>query len=1229
MSKSSAGSESDSDTVISTLRDRLQSHTTPELAERAADLVDALLGLSPHLQAPADGRSPGAEPPAYPGADFENHHQWYGTFENLLLQYSEQTGQQALMRFRHAFPPAYTERFSCQQALDDIRFLESLSADHPLCMGFYTTDEALSGAELADGDCLTFKLYSNARQPVLSEVIPVLENLGLRVLSEHPHQLRASNQQVFWVSDFRVQTGLLNSELSLDTKRLVEETFVRVWSGEAENDRFNRLGVAGSLNWRDVTLLRACARYMKQLKFGFSQNFLADVLARNLSITQALVALFHTRFDPDYVAEDGSLASLEQHLDTVLEQVETLDDDRILRRFREVISAIVRTNAYQYSEDGESREGFKSYWSFKLRPDAISGIPQPVPAHEIFVYSPAMEGVHLRTGKVARGGLRWSDRQEDYRTEVLGLVKAQQVKNSVIVPAGAKGCFVCKQLPVNGGREAVQAEGVRCYQMFIRGLLDVTDNLVNGELVHPPRTRLHDERDEYLVVAADKGTATFSDIANRIAAEYNFWLGDAFASGGSEGYDHKGIGITARGAWESVKRHFREQGTDVEHDPVSVLGIGDMSGDVFGNGLLLSQSLRLVAAFNHQHIFIDPNPDPLVSWAERKRLFELPRSSWADYRKETLSAGGEVFSRSAKWLRLTPEIQQRFGIEASRMSPGELIQVLLQSEVDLIWNGGIGTWVKAQAESHADVGDKANDGWRADGQQLRARVIGEGGNLGITQAGRVAFSLAGGRCNTDFVDNAGGVDCSDHEVNIKILLNPLVAGGEITMEERNQLLRDMTDDVARLVLKNNYRQAQAISLARQFSLQNLQDYLGLMRDMAERGLLNTRLEHLPDLKEMTRRQDDGGGFTRPELSVLICYVRMELKQALAASWVTDQPEFQIEMDAVFPDRLCEQYGQLMPSHPLRREIIATQIANDLVNRAGMTLVHQANQNTGADASQVAAAWLIVQRLFNLNHYWSEIEALDGKVTWATQAEMIGSLKQMIDRAIPWVLRHFPGGLPASDGEPVVEGKIDAFVGHYQSLLAETMASEGSLARLVPESRWQDDYSRWTDAGVPSRLALFCSASESLYWLLDVIGIGQQTDTGLAEAASVYFGLGSRLQLTWLDQQLRRFSSSDRWQRLAVKGYRQELDSKLRQLACKMLMANSAAMTSQQNAVDGPETAAGTPCLETTDIDLTDSGWLNQLALKRWQSTLADIQGSARHDSAAYSVALTVLGDLAG
>ncbi len=795
-----------SDQVLSSLHEKLKAHTTPELAARATELVDALLGL-----APSGGEAD--VPEHYPGSDLKRLNQWYLGFSNRLMQYSEQAGRPELMRFRHAFPPAFTDNFSGQQALDDIRFLESLKKDRSVCIGFYQAQ----GTEYAP-DHLAFKLYSNGHQPVLSDVIPVFENLGLKVLSEHPHRIVAANHQTFWISDVRVQSDLLSDTgLSSDVTRLLEETFARVWEGAAESDRFNRLVVAAGLNWREVTLLRACARYMKQLKFGFSQNFLADVLARNLDITRTLVTLFHTRFDPEQDYSDEQEKAFLQRLASLLEDVVSLDDDRILRRYVQIITSIVRTNAYQNPDNGES-EGFKPYWSFKLCPGHIADMPSPVPAYEVFVYSPDLEGVHLRAGKVARGGLRWSDRQEDYRTEVLGLVKAQQVKNSVIVPVGAKGCFVCKRMPDNASRDEVHAEGLRCYRMFIRGLLDVTDNMVNGAVVHPAQTRCHDDDDVYLVVAADKGTATFSDVANRIAEEYDFWLGDAFASGGSEGYDHKGMGITARGAWESVRRHFRERNIHVESDPVSVIGIGDMSGDVFGNGLLLSRSLHLVAAFNHTHIVIDPTPDASVSWAERQRLFELPRSSWADYRVECLSAGGGIFSRTAKWIRISPEMQARFGIEASRLSPGDLIHALLQVEVDLIWNGGIGTWVKGTAERHATVGDKANDLLRVDAGQLKASVIGEGGNLGITQAARVEFALAGGSCNTDFIDNAGGVDCSDHEVNIKILLNEVMSRGDVSLDQRNRLLRDMTDDVSRLVLKNNYRQAQAISLAGHQSL---------------------------------------------------------------------------------------------------------------------------------------------------------------------------------------------------------------------------------------------------------------------------------------------------------------------------------------------------------------------------------------------------------------------------
>ncbi|MGB2131197.1 MAG: NAD-glutamate dehydrogenase domain-containing protein, partial [Marinobacterium sp.] len=827
---------------------------------------------------------------------------------HLIATLGEEEGGRLAQGFRGAFPIAYRAHFSAQQALDDIRQLNRLAGETKVCLHFYQ-DAGLPGDELR------FKLYCPGEPLVLSDIIPMLENLGMRVLGEHPYILTCADGTSFGISDFRVSCPA-SGEMLENGKRELQRAVEPVWQGRAENDVFNQLIMRAGMDWRDVALLRAYGRYMKQLRFGFSQHFIADTLSRHLDIAGLLLAYFRAKFEPDMTRDDDRqalLERLEQDILQQLDQVETLDDDRILRRFYILMKATLRTNYYQCNEQGQP----KAYFSFKLEPSVIPDIPQPRPRFEIFVYSPQVEGVHLRTGRIARGGLRWSDRIEDYRTEVLGLVKAQQVKNSVIVPAGAKGCFIVKQPPQAGGREALHAEGVACYQTFIRGLLDLADNLVAGQVVPPTAVVRHDEDDPYLVVAADKGTATFSDIANRIAEEYGFWLGDAFASGGSEGYDHKKMGITARGAWESVKRHFHERGLDTQTQPFTVVGIGDMGGDVFGNGMLLSDQIRLVGAFNHQHIFIDPAPNEALSFQERKRLFELPGSSWGDYDASLISKGGGVFSRSAKWIPVSDEMRAVLDIDTQRLTPHELIQALLTAPVDLLWNGGIGTYIKARQESHEAVGDKSNDGLRINADQLRCKVLGEGGNLGATQRGRIEFALSGGAANTDFIDNAGGVDCSDHEVNIKILLNECVQQGDMSLAERNQMLRDMTPEVAELVLSNNYRQAFALSIATAGASRCLEDHVRFIKRLEEAGKLDRALECLPADDELQQRRANAQGLTRPELSVLISYAKIELKQALVQAWIARDLRFADALYDAFPLSLRERFPEAIEQHRLR------------------------------------------------------------------------------------------------------------------------------------------------------------------------------------------------------------------------------------------------------------------------------------------------------------------------
>ncbi|MBS3786432.1 MAG: NAD-glutamate dehydrogenase, partial [Gammaproteobacteria bacterium] len=828
---------------------------------------------------------------------------WADDLDTALLDhFGEARGTALAQTYTGAFSAAYREDTSPRTAAQDIGRLEPLTAEQPLAISLYRPLEAPE-------NIVRLKLYHVGEPIGLSEVLPVLEHMGMRVIDERPYGIHRRGHAVAWIHDF----GLSHeSAIALDSGELrdaFQMAFAAIWYNKADSDGFNRLILLAGLDWREVVIMRSYAQYLRQAGTSYSQPYIEDTLAAHPDITRGLITLFHTRFDPD-AANETTADTLSADIETQLDAVESLDDDRILRRFLAAINATLRTNYYRVNDKtGEHRE----FLSFKLQPAAIPDIPKPVPAYEIFVTSPRMEGVHLRGGKVARGGLRWSDRREDYRTEVLGLMKAQMVKNAVIVPVGAKGGFVCKQLPKQ--RQDQPAEVLACYRLFIQGLLDITDNIVDAHVVPPPQVTRRDEDDPYLVVAADKGTATFSDEANALAEAYDFWLHDAFASGGSTGYDHKGMAITARGAWVAVQRHFRELGRDIQNTPVSVVGVGDMSGDVFGNGMLQSRTIRLIAAFDHRHIFIDPNPDAATSFAERERLFQLPRSSWEDYDESLISPGGGIWPRSAKSIRLSAAAREALAIDVDRLTPNELISAILKAPVDLLWNGGIGTYIKSSEETHADVGDKANDAVRIDADQLHCQAIGEGGNLGITALGRIAFAANGGLINSDAIDNSGGVDCSDHEVNIKILLNGVVDDGDLTVKQRNRLLADMTDEVARLVLANNYRQTQAISLMSERASVRLDEQTRYLRALEREGQLDRVVEQLPDDEMLAERQQQGRGLTRPELSILLAYAKIQGYAALLESDLVTGAE---NMDALldyFPSPLRERFTTRIDEHP--------------------------------------------------------------------------------------------------------------------------------------------------------------------------------------------------------------------------------------------------------------------------------------------------------------------------
>ena len=1075
--------------------------------------------------------------------------------EALLDAHGEERGNALHQRYAGGFTPGYRDDHAPRLAVHDIELMESLDSGHPLALGLYLPLEAPPGR-------LRFKLLRAGHLAPLSESLPMLERMGVEVLEERPYEIKrrgsaGSAAGEVWIDDFGLRVpGDREVEIEPLRERF-HETVLRTWSGDNENDDFNRLVLLAGLDWRGVSVLRAYCQHMKQAGFTFSRAYIRETLAAHPAIAADLVALFVARFDPALQGDRAvAQAAIEKRIEAALDAVSNLDEDRILRQYLAMVQATLRTNYFQRGPDGQP----KPVLSFKFDPSKIPGLPQPRPMFEIFVHSPRVEGVHLRGGFVARGGLRWSDRREDFRTEVLGLVKAQQVKNAVIVPVGSKGGFVLRRLPAAaaaGDREALMAEGIACYQAYLRGLLDITDNLVGGKVQPPPDVVRHDGDDAYLVVAADKGTATFSDIANRTAAEYGFWLGDAFASGGSAGYDHKKMGITARGAWESVKFHFRSLGHDTQAQDFSVVGVGDMSGDVFGNGMLLSRHIRLLAAFDHRHIFVDPNPDTAASFAERERLFALPRSAWTDYDKTLISAGGGVWPRSAKSIPLTPEMRAVLGIADSvgAMTPNALMRAIVLAPADLFYNGGIGTYIKAGSESHAECGDRANDAIRVDGAELRCKVVAEGGNLGCTQLGRIEFALKGGLINTDAIDNSAGVDCSDHEVNIKILLNAVVAEGEMTAKQRDKQLAEMTDEVAALVLRDNTFQNQVLLFSRTRSANLLDEQGRYMRHLVARGRLLRDIEFLPDDDTLAERRQAGGGLTTPELAVLLAYNKMELYDAVLASDVPEDPYIATTLERYFPQPLRERFPQALHRHPLKREIIATHVVNSMVNRVGPTFVHRLQEETGAAPPDIVRAYLGTREMFSLVPLWLANEALDNQVPVALQMENVGATVRLIERGTARLLQQ-RAALRELDktiarfkpGLAVVGAGLDAWLADH-----ECQALKAQADALVA-------------AGVPAALAQQIVRLEPQLSGLDIVEVAEESGVAVETVAGAYFGIGGMLHLGWLSQQIVLLPADTHWQRLARLAMRSDLSSLARALAQSILRGHTAGAASDPAAL---------------------------------------------------------------
>jgi glutamate dehydrogenase len=1040
-----------------------------------------------------------------------------------------------LRRRLQLFPITYQARTSIAQAVADLPRIERAMAGSPLEVSLHPSK---------DGELPGLRLY-RAKEPVaLSDVLPIIENLGLRVVAEEPFRVDCGDGASVWVHEFQLSGIALLTSVSAPIRERFEEALVALWTGRVENDGFNRLVLAAGLSARQVTVLRLYAKVLRQAGTPFSQAYLEDALSSHPDIARRLVRLFETRFDPARTA-DSSLAAIAeiQAIDHALDQVGSLDEDRILRNYLTLVLKSLRTNYYQTLPSGEA----KPYLAVKLASSEIDVMPLPRPLFEIYVYSPRVEGAHMRAGKVARGGIRWSDRKEDFRTEVLGLMKAQTVKNVVIVPVGSKGGFVIKQ---PASRDQLGAEAVECYKVLIRGLLDLTDNIVPDgpgahRIIPPSQVVRLDGDDPYLVVAADKGTATFSDFANAISQEYGFWLGDAFASGGSAGYDHKAMGITARGAWELVKRHFRELGRNIETGEVTVIGVGDMSGDVFGNGMLMSRHLRLLAAFDHRHVFVDPDPDPERSFAERLRLFRLSRSSWADYGSALISPGGGVFDRAAKSVPISSKMKRAFDIEADHLTPAELIRKLLTASVDLLWFGGIGTYVKAPNETHAEVGDRANDALRINGGEIRAKIVGEGANLAVTQRGRVAYALAGGRINTDAIDNSAGVDTSDHEVNIKILLNQAIASGALVAEEREPLLASMTDDVASLVLRDNYLQGAALSVAEAAAAAALDRQIRLIRDLERSGRLDRGLEFLPDDETLAARAAQGAGLVRPELAVLLAYAKMTLDEELVASELPDAPELAGELRAYFPAALRDRLGAQIAGHPLRREIIATAITNEIINRAGITFVHDLRARTGRSAPEIARSYTIVREIFELRGLWAEIEALDNKVAARVQTEMLLEIAELIERASAWLLyrKRLELGREISHLAPGT-GSLAASLFELLPARDRGIVTEHSL--------------RLTEAGVPVALASRIGAMMFLAGAPEIVDLADRSGQLLERAARVYYGVGAQFALDEMRAAARRLPARTPWQKQAAEATIDDLFALQADLAARVLTSEWAA-----------------------------------------------------------------------
>ncbi|MFZ2315009.1 MAG: NAD-glutamate dehydrogenase domain-containing protein [Gammaproteobacteria bacterium] len=1113
---------------------------------------------------------------------------WAKQLETLLIQeHGPKKGMILAKKYAHAFSLSYNDEYNTNIAVHDIDKIEELSSEHPLEMNLYIAPGKTDSP-------LHLRLYQWQQNISLSDILPMLENLGLRTNSERSSKITLDKDEEIWISDFIV---VYTQDMPFDidnVNQLFEDAFNSIYFGKVENDGFNKLTLGASLSWREVQILRTYAKYLHQIRFRFSQPYIEAALIKHTSITNQLIALFKVLHDPSKNKKMGVInktaAQIEAQILQSLEAVTSLDEDRIIRRMLDLIKATLRTNYFQK----DTQSDYKPYLSIKLDSHRIPEMPLPIPLYEIFVYSPRFEAIHLRNTRVARGGIRWSDRREDFRTEILGLMKAQVVKNSVIVPSGSKGGFVLKTPPtLTPTRESLMAEVITCYKAFISGLLDITDNIVEKDFVPPKDVVCYDTPDPYLVVAADKGTATFSDIANAISQHYKFWLDDAFASGGSTGYDHKEMGITAKGAWESIKRHFRELNIDIKKHDITVVGIGDMSGDVFGNGMLYSKHIKLVAAFDNRHIFIDPDPKTAESYRERQRLFKLPTSSWEDFNPALISKGGGVFRRSVKSITITPQMKAVLGIEEKTLAPNDLIRAILKSPVDLLFNGGIGTYVKSSTEHQADVGDRTNDYCRINGDELRCLVVGEGGNLGFTQLGRIEYALNGGLINTDFIDNSAGVDCSDHEVNVKILLDQEVHRGNLTVKKRNDLLATLTNEVAELVLTDNYNQALVMSYSAANAIKNIALHANYIKDLETTGILDRAVEFLPTDKELLERKTNNIGLTRPELAVLLAYTKINIKLEILKTNIPDDAYFKNIIQTAFPPSIRKKYQAAMVDHRLQRDIVATQLSNQFVNEMGITFAYRLQIETGSSIEEIIRAHAVASHIFDTHELQKLVESLDFKIPASEQFEMLFNIRNLINLATRWFLH----GNHLND-------KLEVIIEHYNTHIKILESHIPNLMAGSTKEYLDKLVERFLQAGLSREIAQRIASYRAIYTALNIILVATDNKFDLLKTARVYFAAGERVNLLWFRDQISSDTREGHWNTLARVTLRDELDISQRALTVAIINNNKK---------------------ETNELKLINK-WVrdNQRAIDRWENLLTMLNASSNLDYAMFFIAIREL-----